>query len=86
MTAESVSSGSSKSLQLKHEKGRLSQVEIDRMIADAEKFKQLDLEKKVKIEALNALEALINKMKNNQRVSQADKQKLANASEHISDM
>merc|ERR1711953_1398219 len=39
-----------------NEKGRLSQAEIDRMVQEAEKFKDEDEANRVKIEAKNSLE------------------------------
>merc|ERR1712017_66301 len=45
-------------------KGRLSQSEIDRMVAEAEKFKAEDEQQKVKIEAKNGLENYCFTMRN----------------------
>merc|ERR1711907_114966 len=47
-----------------NEKGRLSQAEIDRMVAEAEKFKAEDESNKAKIEAKNGLENYCFTMRN----------------------
>merc|ERR1711939_99022 len=47
-----------------NEKGRLSQSEIDRMVAEAEKYRAEDEEAKVKIEAKNGLENYCFTMRN----------------------
>merc|ERR1711959_229946 len=47
-----------------NEKGRLSQAEIDRMVQEAEKYKQEDENAKVKIEAKNGLENYCFTMRN----------------------
>jgi len=49
-------SGLKKSLTITNDKGRLSQEEIDRMVSEAEKYKQEDEELKQKLEAKNSLE------------------------------
>eukprot|EP00362_Geleiidae_sp_MMETSP1317_P000051 CAMPEP_0201281900 /NCGR_PEP_ID=MMETSP1317-20130820/4313_1 /ASSEMBLY_ACC=CAM_ASM_000770 /TAXON_ID=187299 /ORGANISM="Undescribed Undescribed, Strain Undescribed" /LENGTH=77 /DNA_ID=CAMNT_0047593091 /DNA_START=1540 /DNA_END=1773 /DNA_ORIENTATION=+ len=47
-----------------NEKGRLSKEEIDRMVADAERFKSEDDKARSKVEAKNGLEAYAYNMKN----------------------
>jgi L1 cell adhesion molecule like protein len=56
VSAQDKSTGNVKKITIKNEKGRLSQADIDRMVADAEKFKSQDEELKKKVEAKNALE------------------------------
>jgi L1 cell adhesion molecule like protein len=56
VSAQDKSTGNVKKITIKNEKGRLSQADIDRMVADAEKFKAADEEVKKKVEARNALE------------------------------
>jgi L1 cell adhesion molecule like protein len=56
VSAQDKSTGNVKKITIKNEKGRLSQADIDRMVADAEKFKAADEEIRKKIEAKNALE------------------------------
>jgi L1 cell adhesion molecule like protein len=56
VSAQDKSTGNIKKITIRNEKGRLSQADIDRMVADAEKFKAADEELKKKIEARNGLE------------------------------
>jgi L1 cell adhesion molecule like protein len=56
VSARDKSTRNVKKITIKNEKGRLSQADIDRMVADAEKFKAADEEIKKKMEARNALE------------------------------
>ena len=53
------SSGKSESITITNEKGRLSQEEIDRMVAEAEKFASEDEAQRKRIEALNSLSAFV---------------------------
>ena len=56
VSASDKSTGNCKKIQIKNDKGRLSQQEIDRMVADAEKFKEDDERIRKQIEAKNKLE------------------------------
>jgi heat shock protein 1/8 len=56
VTATESASGKKNNIVIKNEKGRLSKEEIDRMVADAEKFKEQDDKAKAQISARNALE------------------------------
>ncbi|KAJ3768639.1 heat shock protein 70 family [Lentinula raphanica] len=51
--------GKSESITIKNEKGRLSQEEIDRMVADAEKFASEDEAQRKRIESLNSLSSFV---------------------------
>ena len=53
------SSGKSESITITNEKGRLSQEEIDRMVAEAEKFASEDEAQRKRIEALNSLSSFV---------------------------
>merc|ERR1712167_351440 len=53
-----------KSIKIEQEKGRLSSDEIDRIVKEAEKFKDEDNSKKAKVDAKNALENVIYQSKN----------------------
>jgi heat shock 70kDa protein 1/2/6/8 len=53
------SKGISNNIQIKNEKGRLSKDEIDRLVQEAEKFKDEDSAMRSKIEAKNTLEGLL---------------------------
>lgn len=56
VSAQDKSTGNVNKITIKNEKGRLSQADIDRMVADAEKFKAEDEEVRKRTEAKNALE------------------------------
>jgi len=56
VSAQDKSTGNVNKITIKNEKGRLSQADIDRMVADAEKFKAEDEEVRKKTEAKNSLE------------------------------
>lgn len=51
--------GKSESITITNEKGRLSQEEIDRMVAEAEKFAEDDEHQRKRIEALNSLSTFV---------------------------
>merc|ERR1712070_1168180 len=59
VSAKEMSSGKAQNITIENEKGRLSKEDIDRMVNEAEKFKQEDQEMKEKIEARNELENAI---------------------------
>merc|ERR1719460_662077 len=64
VSAQDKSTGKSNQITITNEKGRLSQSEIDRMVAEAEKFKAEDEANKNKIEAKNGLENYCFTMRN----------------------
>ena len=53
------SKGISSNIQIKNEKGRLSKEEIDKLVQDAENFKEEDEQMRKKVEAKNGLESLL---------------------------
>jgi L1 cell adhesion molecule like protein len=57
VSAEDKSTGKSKNIQIKNEKGRLSQAEIERMLADAKKYEESDRQERERVDARNKLEA-----------------------------
>ncbi|XP_008477019.1 heat shock protein 70 A1-like [Diaphorina citri] len=59
VTAKDTSSGKSQNITIKNDKGRLSKEEIDRMINDAERYKDEDERQKERISARNNLEAYV---------------------------
>ena len=59
LTRNFPSSGKSESITITNEKGRLSQEEIDRMVAEAEKFASEDEAQRKRIEALNSLSSFV---------------------------
>ena len=56
VTAADKGTGKENKITITNDKGRLSQEEIERMVNDAEKYKDADQEVKKKIEAKNGLE------------------------------
>merc|ERR1712136_118310 len=56
VSAQDKSTGKSNQITITNEKGRLSQSEIDRMVQEAEKYRDEDEANKLKIEAKNGLE------------------------------
>lgn len=64
VSAQDKASGKSQKITITNEKGRLSQAEIDQMVAEAEKFKAEDEHHRQKIEARNGLENFCFTMKN----------------------
>ncbi|KAI9794637.1 MAG: ATPase with role in protein import into the ER [Peltula sp. TS41687] len=64
VTAGDKGTGKSESITITNEKGRLSQDEIDRMVAEAEKFADEDKATREKIEARNGLENYAFNLKN----------------------
>jgi len=64
VSASDKSTGKSNTITITNEKGRLSQAEIDRMVSEAEKYKEEDEQAKVKIDAKNSLENYCYTMKN----------------------
>ncbi|KAL4557814.1 hypothetical protein LXL04_036006 [Taraxacum kok-saghyz] len=63
VTSEILSTGKKEKLTIVNENGRLRKEEIEKMVEDAEKFKQEDQEYKKRIDAFNALEDCIYNMK-----------------------
>ncbi|CAH1737253.1 unnamed protein product [Aphis gossypii] len=59
VSAKENSSGRSKNIVIKNDKGRLSQAEIDRMLNEAERYKDEDERQKAKIAAKNQLESYV---------------------------
>ncbi|KAL5233307.1 hypothetical protein ACI65C_000717 [Semiaphis heraclei] len=59
VSAKDNSSGRSKNIVIKNDKGRLSQTEIDRMLSEAERYKEEDERQKLKIAAKNQLESYV---------------------------
>ena len=59
VSAKDESTGKSEKIKINNDKGRLSQADIDRMLADAEKFKEQDEKQKEVIGARNSLESYL---------------------------
>merc|ERR1712190_12486 len=58
------STGKSNQITITNEKGRLSQSEIDRMVQEAEKYREEDEQNRLKVEAKNGLENYCFTMRN----------------------
>ncbi|KAF5282814.1 hypothetical protein FQR65_LT02811 [Abscondita terminalis] len=63
VSAKDTSSGKSKNITIKNDKGRLSQKDIDQMVADAEKYRDEDEKQRSRIAARNQLEAYVFNLK-----------------------
>lgn len=59
VSAKENSTGRSKNIVIKNDKGRLSQEEIDRMVREAERFRAEDDKQREKVQARNQLEAYV---------------------------
>jgi heat shock 70kDa protein 1/2/6/8 len=59
VSAKENSTGRSKNIVIKNDKGRLSQAEIDRMLSEAEKYKEEDEKQRQRVTARNQFEAYI---------------------------
>nr|CAI5855418.1 unnamed protein product [Callosobruchus analis] len=63
VSAKDSSSGNVRNITIKNDKGRLSQKEIDRMLAEAERYKEEDEKQRQRVTARNQLEAYIFQVK-----------------------
>ncbi|GJQ73684.1 hypothetical protein Trydic_g14022 [Trypoxylus dichotomus] len=59
VSAKEVSTGKSKNITIKNDKGRLSQSEIQKMLAEAERYKEEDDRQRDRIASKNALESYV---------------------------
>jgi len=78
VSAAEKSTGKSNKIAITNDKGRLSKEEIERMVAEAEKYKNEDEEMREKIDAKNSLEGQLYQVKNTMngeecKMSDADK-------------
>lgn len=73
MSANEKGTGKTESITITNDKGRLTKEEIERMVADAEKFAESDKLLKEKIDAKHQLDNYIYQMRN----TIEDKEKLA---------
>jgi len=64
VSAEDKGTGKSQKITIKNESGRMTQEEIEKMIADAEKFKEEDNKSRERVDAKNELENYLFTMKN----------------------
>lgn len=88
VSAMEKSSGKEQKIQIKNDKGRMSAEEIDRLVAEAEKYKAEDEANRSRIEAKNSLDSYIFQVKNAvndeklaSKISEDDKKKVMDAVE-----
>jgi heat shock protein 1/8 len=85
VTAEDKSTGRNKKIQIKNDKGRLSQAEIQRMINEAEQYREEDEQAHERVNARNRLEAYTYSCKqaienyNGSAINNSDKSTVINA-------
>lgn len=63
VSAEDKGTGKSQKITIKNESGRMTQEEIEKMVADAERFKEEDNKKRERVDAKNELENYLFSMK-----------------------
>jgi len=92
VSAVEKSSGKKQNIIITNDKDRLSKEEIDRMVADAEKYKGEDDAQKERIEAKNALESYAFNLKSSlendnvkSKISEADRQKVCDKCKEVLD-
>ena len=74
VSAEDKASGKSEKIVITNDKGRLSKDDIERMVNDAEKYKDEDDKYRKKVEAINAFEANVFGVKGStEQLSEDDK-------------
>jgi L1 cell adhesion molecule like protein len=90
VSALDKTTGKSKNITITNDKGRLSQEQIDKMVKDAEKYKNEDEKQKQKVEAKNQLENYAYSLRNSireepvaQKLSENDKKTLTDKIESV---
>ena len=80
VTAEEKGSGKSQNITITNDKGRLSQEDIDKMVADAEHYKEEDELARLRVEAKNQLEVQCYQLKetmNNEKISEENRTEIS---------
>ena len=72
VTAEEKGTGKTQNITITNDKGRLSQEDIDRMVSEAEQFKEEDEQARARVEAKNQLETQCYQMKDMLEQNQRD--------------
>ncbi|KAN0030297.1 hypothetical protein ACTA71_010059 [Dictyostelium dimigraforme] len=90
VSAEDKSTGNKQKITITNDKGRLSKEEIEKMVADAEKFKQQDEQQKDRVESKNKLENYAFTVKNSikdekiaAKISDADKSTIESETDSV---
>lgn len=83
VTAKDTSSGRTRDVTIRNDKGRLSRAEIDKMLADAEKYRDDDNQQRERVAMKNKLEAYVYSVKqavenSDGKLSSNDKNKIVN--------
>ncbi|KAJ8680025.1 hypothetical protein QAD02_015812 [Eretmocerus hayati] len=83
VTAKDTASGRSNNIRITNDKGRLSREEIDRMLADAERYRDQDQQQREKVSARNQIESYIFSVKqavedSGDKLTQSDKDSIQN--------
>nr|ADX42267.1 heat shock protein 70-S1 [Stratiomys singularior] len=86
VSAKDTSTGNSKNITIKNDKGRLSQAEIDKMLAEAERYAEEDEKQRQRVAARNQLEGYVFNVKQSvedagDKLSQSDKNTVQKACE-----
>lgn len=76
VTAVEKSSGKSQNIEIKNESSRLSKDDIEKMVADAEKYKEIDEKMRKNIESKNSFESYLYTIKNSLDENNELKEKL----------
>ncbi|KAG0426161.1 hypothetical protein HPB47_026714 [Ixodes persulcatus] len=89
VSAKDESTGRSESIRITNDKGRLSKDEIDRMLADAEKYRQEDEKQRERVTARNNLESYVYNVKQSvemvgpDKLEASDKEKVLSKCEEV---
>ncbi|CAF4221879.1 unnamed protein product [Rotaria sp. Silwood2] len=89
VTAEDKSTGRNKRIEIKNDKGRLTQTEIQRMVNDAEKYREEDEQARERVNARNRLETYLYSCKqavenyNGSAITDSDKSTVINACDEV---
>ncbi|XP_067932354.1 heat shock protein 70 B2-like [Watersipora subatra] len=90
VSAVDKSSGKSKEITITNDRGRLSQADIDKMLADAEKYKEEDEKQRKRVSARNQLESSVYQYKqaaeeNQSKLSSEDSTKVKDVCQQVID-
>jgi heat shock protein 1/8 len=89
VTAEDKSTGRNKKIQIKNDKGRLSQADIQRMVQEAEQYREDDEHARERVNARNRLETYVYQCKqavenyNGPAITDSDRSSVLNACEEV---
>jgi len=70
VTAEEKTAGKKCNIKITNDKGRLSKEEIEKMVADAERFREEDAKTEKRVEARNAFENTLYAMRSEDKISE----------------